>query len=262
MILNNKYYYIDYINMNEVQLPIVNFGKYKGKCVTELLSDSDYIEWLKQQSWLEKHKNIYNIIINQNLSSNTNSKTPEHNKLQNKFLNEDNQKILINHFKLEKYKIAKIIFEDKFNWDFCLYIDVKTGTGYFSGDFELNVYCCELKPTLSDDYPSVLRKMKNQIQLMKINNEMYYHCIDLFNKDYNSDKTKYILLIKSFTSESTSIEELKKIFKQSNIDVIFTYELFTDKLLDLNVTEKLTYSELLEENKKLKELLKKFEDKK
>jgi DNA-binding transcriptional MerR regulator len=106
--------------------------------------------------------------------------------------------------------------------------------------------------------------MKNQIQLMKINNEMYYHCNDLFNgdKNYNSNKIKYILLIKSFTSESTSIEELKKIFKQSNIDVIFTYELFTDKLLDLNVTEKLTYSELLEENKKLKELLKKFEDKK
>ena len=49
--------------MNEEQLPVVNFGKYKGKCISTLLADNDYIEWLKQQSWLENHKNIYNIII-------------------------------------------------------------------------------------------------------------------------------------------------------------------------------------------------------
>ena len=72
------------------ELPIVTFGKYKGKCISELVSDTKYTEWLKQQSWLEKHKSIYNIIINQNISSNNNEKTPEHNKLQNLFLNKDN----------------------------------------------------------------------------------------------------------------------------------------------------------------------------
>ena len=87
--------------MSEVDFQVVNFGKYKGKCISELLSDSNYIEWLKQQSWLEKHKNIYNIIINQNFESNNNSKTPEHNKLQNLFLSKDNQKKLINIFKLD-----------------------------------------------------------------------------------------------------------------------------------------------------------------
>ena len=247
--------------MSEVDFQVVNFGKYKGKCISELLSDSNYIEWLKQQSWLEKHKNIYNIIINQNFESNNNSKTPEHNKLQNLFLSKDNQKKLINIFKLESYKIEKIIFEDKFNWDFCLYMsDLNPiDESWETWSYDLNVYCCELKPTLSDDYPCVLRKMKNQIGLMDSNNNMWNHCNSLFedkfNRHYKKDKTKYILLIESFTSKITSKLELIQIFKQSNIDVIFTDELFNN----LNGIKKLTDNELLlEENHKLKELLKKY----
>ena len=29
-------------------LPIVNFGKYKGKCITDLLNDTKYVEWIKK----------------------------------------------------------------------------------------------------------------------------------------------------------------------------------------------------------------------
>jgi uncharacterized protein (DUF3820 family) len=229
--------------MNEIQLPStsINFGKYKGKCISELLSDIEYVKWLKQQSWLEeRNKTIYNIIIKNDLSPNTNSKTPEHNKLQNLFLNKDNQQKLVNYYKLDNNTILKIIFEDKFNWDFCLYIaDLKSCN-------DINVFCCELKPTLSDDYPCVLRKMKNQIEQMKKGSNMFMHCTELFENNhhlrYCSDKTKYILLIESFTSKYTSKKGLITIFKQSNIDVIFINELFNN----LNVMEKLTYNELLE----------------
>lgn len=42
--------------MEEYELPIVPFGKYKDKSILELLADKNYIEWLKQQSWFPNQK--------------------------------------------------------------------------------------------------------------------------------------------------------------------------------------------------------------
>ncbi len=80
---------------------------------------------------------------------------------------------------------------------------------------------------------------------------------DYSKVDYNGCKHN-ILLIESFTSKYTTKEELITIFNQSNIYVIFIDQLFntSDK-----INKQLTYNELLEENKNLKELLKKYEDK-
>jgi len=68
---------------------IVPFGKYKGQPVTNLISDHKYVEWLKDQDWFSKHK-IYNIVVNQNINTNQDSKTPAHNQIQNLFLKEKN----------------------------------------------------------------------------------------------------------------------------------------------------------------------------
>ncbi len=71
---------------------------------------------------------------------------------------------------------------------------------------------CEIKPILSDDYPSVLRKMKTQIKLTNIN----------LNKTEDSILPHYyILIIRDFTSSITSREELIKIFNQTRIKIIF-----------------------------------------
>ena len=81
--------------MEEQLLPIVPFGKYKDKSVLELLADEKYVEWLKQQSWFSNQKQIYNIVVYQTIPTTNNSKTPEHNKLQNLFLDKSNQHKLI-----------------------------------------------------------------------------------------------------------------------------------------------------------------------
>lgn len=93
------------------ELPIVPSGKYEGKCVTELLSDTKTIEWMKLQDWFsksEKWKPIYNIVVHQTLTTqNQNSKTPEHNRLQNMFLDKNNQsKLLLNLFNNKKKKFV------------------------------------------------------------------------------------------------------------------------------------------------------------
>jgi len=137
--------------MEKQQLPIVPFGKYKDKSVLELLADEKYVEWLKQQSWFSNQTQIYNIVVHQTISTTNNSKTPEHNKLQNLFLDTSNQEKLlsklfanndlidkINHlFKdidiirgfskniipkfINKLDKTTIKFEDKFNWDLVMY---------------------------------------------------------------------------------------------------------------------------------------------
>ena len=142
--------------MEETALPIVpGTGKYAGKSVLELMADDWYVNnFLKQQSWFSPtNKNwapIYNIIVNQNISTNKDGKTPEHNRLQNLFLDENNQhKLVSNLFKIElpdginnlldddtfircfgKIKIqeftnnldrSSVKFEDKFNFDVIVY---------------------------------------------------------------------------------------------------------------------------------------------
>ena len=344
--------------MNAQNLPIVDFGKYKGQPVTELIADTKYAEWFKQQSgFQQKHAQIYNIVVNQTLTPQTqDSKTPEHNKLQNRFLYKNNQKQLLSKlFNLNsvtdrltalnadeefnkcfgkiqipeinhKLDNSKVIFEDKFNWDVVMYyrddqqlkfvsdlenelIDKKIyrekydieqteiynankltqsrsvvggrydmisffgvstnfdetkylqdyeenfnkhyreyRTGYYqkmiskyidsrkysinnteysinnTGDqYSICIYicqyqhsvCCEIKPTLGDDYPNVLRKLKIQIDLT------------------NNDKTvkfeywkQYVLIIGTFKAESATKEQLIEIFGQSGIKIVFTSEIF------------------------------------
>ena len=79
-------------------LPIVPFGKHKGQPLTTLINDTNYLNYLKNQEWFEKKfPIIYNICVNQTITTNNqNEKTPEHNKLQNLFLNEQNQIKLLN----------------------------------------------------------------------------------------------------------------------------------------------------------------------
>ncbi|MDL2313672.1 hypothetical protein LJC36_01690 [Desulfovibrio sp. OttesenSCG-928-C14] len=63
---------------------IIPFGKHKGKPLEVLRSDPEYCDWLTAQGWFrEKHDAIYQLIIN-NFGEPT--ETPEHNRLQVKFL--------------------------------------------------------------------------------------------------------------------------------------------------------------------------------
>ena len=179
--------------MNTQSLPLVPFGKYKGQPITTLMNDTKYLEWCKQQEWFQKFPIVYNICVNQTITTtNPNSKTPEHNKLQNMFLENKNVekllRLIYKKFKYRKnvlYSSARCEFEGSFNWDViidnlsftklqckcnwdekeeddtcdCKYED--------NDDYEYalsNIYI-ELKPLMGDDYPCVLRKMKTQKEL-------------------------------------------------------------------------------------------------
>ncbi len=302
--------------------PIIPFGKYKGQPITTLLADTKYLEWCKQQDFLKNYPIVYNICVNQTIvNQNENSKTPEHNKMQNLFLEEENQNklydVLFNHKSLinkiqnglihkdfnkyfedfEDYKewlknlfsINKIEFEAKYNWDILIHTEEHILSlqykkeywkeeknilkKYFIDIFNFkNCYVnnenegvdvsillikpsiyIEVKPLLGDDYPNVLRKMKQQVNITSC------------DKDNRLCKKLYILLVKDFASSTTTKEQLIEIFQQSNIKVIFLKDI-TEGDVKLNETNKDNISELKEyiikleeENTMLKETLKQYE---
>jgi hypothetical protein len=152
--------------MEPQTLPVVTFGKYKGQPVTSLLADVPYLEWCKQQAWFSKCTTVYNICVNQTITQ-TDSKTPQHNKLQNLFLDRrfnielinkiyglDKTVVFLNSlFESEEYKkyfgdqrfntndygleksMIKTEFETIFNWDVCLLLGVYVrGKGSYSSN--------------------------------------------------------------------------------------------------------------------------------
>jgi uncharacterized protein (DUF3820 family) len=177
--------------MDLQSLPIVPFGKYKGRPITDLLNDTKYVEWCKQQEWFQKFPIVYNICVNQTITTNNpNAKTPEHNKIQNMFLeNENIGKIVRATFKTGfrykkniDYDCARSEFEGEYNWDViisclsynkvqcnCKWDEMKEGDSceckYENDDkyeYELPKIYIEIKPLVGDDYPCILRKMKLQ----------------------------------------------------------------------------------------------------
>jgi hypothetical protein len=118
-------------------------------------------------------------------------------------------------------------------------------------DINENIFI-EIKTSLGDDYPCVLRKMRNQKDqtLNHFKTGSYYSSLYF----------RFILLIKSFNSTNTTRDELIKIFNQADIHVIFTNELFGEEnpLSILDQKEELI-KKLIEENDILKEKLLKYE---
>lgn len=136
---------------------VVPFGKYKGKPIEVLAQDYEYCDWLMQQEWVrERYGNVYTLIVN-NFGEAT--ETPEHNRLQYKFMQEENVLKLIKIIEKTEIEILSIEPEVK-GWDVYVryrFIDE-------DGDWTQDSMAIELKPCIGDDFPSVLRQMKANMQ--------------------------------------------------------------------------------------------------
>jgi hypothetical protein len=179
---------------------IVPFGKYKGQPVDVLANDKQYCEWLMSQGdFIDRYSNIKTLIINNFKEP---EDTPEHNKIQGLFLNDEiclkvsvlfakilpdqdwfNQKLKSardfidreQHNKNDKLEIKssyRVIIEKKFEFEGAdvsfivkCFIDIHRPSDYphdwvstvIDRSFRAKI---ELKPSVGDDYPSILRQMK------------------------------------------------------------------------------------------------------
>jgi hypothetical protein len=153
----------------------------------------------------------------------------------NKYI-KDNENHFNNYYKKYRLQYYRDII-NKYSAIFDVF-EINENQYKISIDFHDYKYalCCELKPTLSEDYPVVLRKLKTQIELTQND-----------KTNFKEKKKYYSLIIGSFTSVNTSKEQLITIFKQSNIKIIFTDELFeTSNSLEI---EAMNTNKLIEKNK-------------
>lgn len=133
---------------------LIPFGKHKGTPIDVLKeTDPKYLEWLSEQDWFrQKYANFYQVIVNHGGEP---SETPEHNALQLKFLDLDFKRaawLLISGESEVPEQIHAEYEQDG--------IDVLLAA-------DGNHAVIELKPTMGDDYPAVVRQIRGYKSIIK-----------------------------------------------------------------------------------------------
>lgn len=185
----------------DMNTQLVPFGKYKGQPMEVMQMDKKYCDWLSKQDWFrEQYGNVYNQVIINNFTEP--SETPEHNRLQVKFLDET----FIDRFVSKKLRpaisaneflIESIQFEHH-GWDVCICYQYSKETGG-----ELDRYgsvCFEIKPCLGDDFPAVLRQMKK-------NSNRY-------------SGTFSVCIIDEFSASGATYEQVQQMFRASKFSLL------------------------------------------
>ena len=145
----------------DMNTQLVPFGKYKGQPMEVMQMDTRYCEWLATQDWFrEQYGNVYNQVIINNFTEP--SETPEHNRLQMRFLDENFVESFVSKklrpaISAKYFHIENIQFEH-YGCDVC----IEYSYSKYSDDEadRYNSVCFEIKPCLGDDFPAVLRQMK------------------------------------------------------------------------------------------------------
>lgn len=216
---------------------IIPFGKYKGDTVDAILQrDPDYLEFLMKQEWFhQKFPTLIQVINNYGSEP---SETPEHNKLQTMFLDDKfcfkfisaeslgvdpclqyAGEVSLKQFEKISDVYFQVYYENTYEISKEQYDDHNRGRGYrvshngkyFDEYHEIRDFYVECKPSVGDDYPSVLRQINAQRERVKS------------SKGYSSGS--FCLLIKEYTGVGCDIHQLKKIFLLSGIAVVLLNEI-------------------------------------
>lgn len=194
---------------------LVPFGKYKGQPVDQLRNDKEYCEWLVAQPWLaSRFKNIHTLIIN-NFSEA--SETPEHNAMQMRFL--DNRylvSVLITAYpKLFETAVVdgKLIagfrmskeFETSQGWDVAAECTWGSNAPWDRAlpPYESYMFCVELKPVIGDDFPKILRDVKQR------RTDAYMRCVKLVVAD-------------EIVAQGATQDQIRAMYQNSGIVLITT----------------------------------------
>jgi len=147
---------------------IIPFGKHKGRLIDEVLVDDPiYVEWLTSQEWFRSRFTIlYQVVINRGADS---AETPEHNAMQVRFLDRDFCQQFLRRIAPELVNPVPfdVVFEE-YGVDVAF---IFTGNALPEAAHKRSLFRyaepygsprlrIELKPTMSDDYPAVLRQMR------------------------------------------------------------------------------------------------------
>jgi hypothetical protein len=216
---------------------IIPFGKYRGQPLAALSTDRAYCDWLLTQPWfVQRHPDIHAIVINHFGEP---SETPEHNALQLRFLDRAFQCKATSFFagqeRWSRYSgdyqsfdtqlfslISSPTFEDRGidvswqirAWHISHYISnpYKNTHKIEWSESDYSIIGIECKPFVGDDYPAILRFMKNL--------PMHTH----------------MLVAGHVESQVASLEAMKEFFRLSGIKLVLVEEI--EQALPAQVSQK------------------------
>ena len=188
---------------------VVPFGKYKGQPLDVLANDQGYLDWLNGQGWVkDKYPQFYTVIINNFQEP---SETPEHNALQAMFL--DNEfcvrflcTLMDTYAEIHALqKIRKQRFEEK-GVDVALsYVRWQPNSSRDGWREAGRVCAIEVKPSIGDDYPAILR------QVQRMNRVSLFSNVESFSID------ERCVVFRDFTAKGARFEQVRKMFNLSKI---------------------------------------------
>jgi len=193
------------------------FGKYKGQPLEVVLQDEAYVEWLTSQDWFrDRFPSLHTIIINQQEPQ----ETPEHNRLQALFLDEGFRRRFCERIAYcpEDQVYDSVLFE---HHGVDVVMDFRCGTNLFGEYRERIGVAIEVKPSMGDDYPNVLR----QIGRYKLKLSHHHH-----RRSYRYeifDGARWALLLDQWTGTGVTQEQMVEIFKLSGVRVVFLKDLMS-----------------------------------
>jgi hypothetical protein len=181
----------------------IPFGKLQGKPIQALDNDPSYALWLAQQPWFrEKFSGIFAYVASK---FDLDEETPEHNAMQLKWLNRallsrmiyatyagDPFDSLEQLESLDGSDIREVAPEQN-GWDICF--------KWQSSPRDINDNFVELKTTLGDNYPAVLRTMNAK-------------------KLRNAADPDYFLIVRQLTTKVANVEQLVDFFGASEINFL------------------------------------------
>jgi hypothetical protein len=205
---------------------VIPFGKYRGQPLEVLAADRQYADWLMAQPWFrDRYSGIYTVIINNFAAP---SDTPEHNALQIRFLERDfclrvhnvafpnsvresaeweikeyGEKINLSEHQTESLRLArKYLADGEFLARECRVsfesrgadVSIKIEGGFYYSDILV-----EIKPTIGDEFPTVLRQMKRS--------------------------EANVLLCGEYVGVGVSREQLRALFENERIKTVFLSDL-------------------------------------
>lgn len=194
---------------------VVPFGKYKGQPVEVLLADESYREWLMAQEWFRaRYTTIYQTVINYGGEP---QETPEHNEMQASFLDDERcfrlAKIMYSLNEVFRHSWSAVRGDEETRaliksqyeapeverrWFESGGWDVVYRLNWLPWGEDIRV---ELKPELGDDFPAVLRQVKN-----------HRH-----NKDYRG---RECVVIRRASFEKVTWEQVAAMFAASGITLL------------------------------------------
>ena len=215
---------------------LIPFGKYKGQPVEVLGADPDYAEWLQGQGWVrERYPQLFAVIIN-NLGEVAD--TPEHNAMQALFLDRDLCIQTGRHFLTYHSDSGKEWADRYYSTMEHVFVAYQVLSGFGGRRFETDdgadvtihyrsqaliitaekskygaletrhrndsqtyIASIELKPSLGDDYPGILRSV------VRLNG--HWKCV----------------VYQSYVGIGATIDQVKAMFWQSGVVLVSLDEL-------------------------------------